>query len=427
MDPRELIRLAQADELAGDRAGAAEKLRRAAKGYRDAGKSARAEQLERHAERLEGASSESGGDTPVQPERSGAESKAQNAPDVLMATRSSEQRSGHEGDADPSTPDLRSYAQGERKWPGSDEASARELDPFTQRAPSRADPSQRAWCSFCCRPDEEVGPLIASPTGAFICRGCAVEGLGLLGASTPEPVARQASAPATLAAEPVVRPAGVPSAPVPEPVARPPSLLETQQRTFEQLVLAVRAGRKRILVIGPEASGKSELLGALETFGLGARIPGAAVLDPPESPLLLIDGLRHLGMAGREQAAEALAGRAFVLCVRGELPEAALRIQSGEQRRPLYTTAELRLATGSQIPVALLEGVEVALWLPPLDAAALRELATRVLAAKSRRAEDALIARLVDEAVRSGRGAHELVALIHRLPSGASRLAPEEP
>jgi hypothetical protein len=73
-----------------------------------------------------------------------------------------------------------------------------------------------------------------------------------------------------------------------------------------------------------------------------------------------------------------------------------------------------------------LERVELALSLPPLDRAALRELAPRVLAAGSRRADEGLIDRLVEEAVRSGRGAHELVALIRRLPSGESRLAPEE-
>ena len=51
---------------------------------------------------------------PVHPERSGAESKGQSSPDVLIGTRRSASPSGHLVDSDPSTPDRRSYAQGER-------------------------------------------------------------------------------------------------------------------------------------------------------------------------------------------------------------------------------------------------------------------------------------------------------------------------
>ena len=53
--------------------------------------------------------------------------------------------------------------------------------PLVERVPVLADPEQRAWCSFCCRPDAEVGRLVAGPAGAFVCRACVELSLGLLG------------------------------------------------------------------------------------------------------------------------------------------------------------------------------------------------------------------------------------------------------
>ena len=44
--------------------------------------------------------------------------------------------------------------------------------PLVERVPVLADPEQKAWCSFCCRPDAEVGRLVAGPAGAFVCRAC---------------------------------------------------------------------------------------------------------------------------------------------------------------------------------------------------------------------------------------------------------------
>jgi len=47
--------------------------------------------------------------------------------------------------------------------------------------PVLADPAQAAWCSFCCRPGQEVGSLVAGPAGAYICRGCVERAQALLG------------------------------------------------------------------------------------------------------------------------------------------------------------------------------------------------------------------------------------------------------
>ena len=52
--------------------------------------------------------------------------------------------------------------------------------PFLERVPVLADPGQAAWCSFCCRPGQEVGSLVAGPAGAYICQGCVRRATALL-------------------------------------------------------------------------------------------------------------------------------------------------------------------------------------------------------------------------------------------------------
>lgn len=52
--------------------------------------------------------------------------------------------------------------------------------PFPERLPVLADASQPAWCSFCCRPNAEVGSLVAGPVGAFICFACTERAVRLL-------------------------------------------------------------------------------------------------------------------------------------------------------------------------------------------------------------------------------------------------------
>src|SRR5215472_574247 len=121
-DVREYLRAAQAAEIRGDTVRAIELLRTAAAAYQRAGNHPRAEQMLRHAQRLE---------------------------------------------ARPA------------KTPQS-------VDPeFAERGPTLADPAQAAWCSFCCRPRDEVGPLVAGPAGAFICTACASQASSLLAARAP--------------------------------------------------------------------------------------------------------------------------------------------------------------------------------------------------------------------------------------------------
>ncbi len=53
-------------------------------------------------------------------------------------------------------------------------------EPLVEREPTLADPQAELWCSFCCRPQAEVGRLVAAPTGSFICASCVQKSLALL-------------------------------------------------------------------------------------------------------------------------------------------------------------------------------------------------------------------------------------------------------
>lgn len=126
---RELVKQAQAAEVSGERARAADLLVRAAELSLEQGQAGRGAALLRHASRL-------------QPERAGLLERA----DQL------------EQGAPPAEPALA----------------------VPERGPSRADPAVEAWCSFCCRPGAEVGPLVAGPAGAFVCGPCVGSAAALL-------------------------------------------------------------------------------------------------------------------------------------------------------------------------------------------------------------------------------------------------------
>ena len=71
-----------------------------------------------------------------------------------------------------------------------------------QRGPAAADPSVDCWCSFCCRPKDEVGPMVAGPAGAFICASCLVAAVRIAELRTSRSSAAGAAAPPSPAAAP---------------------------------------------------------------------------------------------------------------------------------------------------------------------------------------------------------------------------------
>jgi hypothetical protein len=131
-DVREYLQAAQAAEIRGDNARAVYLLQKAAELYENAGNRQRSEQMLRHISRLQAA--------PPKPARE-METVAPLAP---------------------------------QRQPRPSQ--------LVQRGPTLADPGIDAGCSFCGRPAKELGPLIAGPAGAYICRACAEDALQLLGA-----------------------------------------------------------------------------------------------------------------------------------------------------------------------------------------------------------------------------------------------------
>lgn len=138
-DIRELIRQAQAAEIAGELPQAAALLADAAREHLEAGEGGRAASLLRHSLRL-------------QPDR----------------------------------PDVEALLEQAEAMPAGG-PPRRELEVPPQRGPTLADPAIDAWCSFCCRPKSEVGRLVAGPAGAYVCGRCVGAAGELLAVPVPLP------------------------------------------------------------------------------------------------------------------------------------------------------------------------------------------------------------------------------------------------
>jgi hypothetical protein len=229
---------------------------------------------------------------------------------------------------------------------------------FEERSAVLAPPSLDAWCSFCCRPKREVGPLVAGPTGTFICASCTDTARALLDG---------AQAPATASG-------GSPSHSGEADESK--AVLRHQLAAWKSVC---RADAKVALLLGPEGSGRTTLLAALAS-------PGVLTLDLTAPLSALPDAPR------------------VVIGVRAELPVAPLTVAG----RPVYDTATLVAACGSWVPEPVLARVDAVGVLPPFDAGALQELAFVLGCSEG---ADGLAAL----AMKSRRPAQELRALIARL------------
>jgi len=386
-DIREYIRAAQAAEIRGDKSQAIQLLKQAAKLYESAGNRGRSLQMLRHATRLESDGAEVGESLRDPPRAS---------PGALSIVP---QSTGPHPDA-----------------PNRKAALAKQL---ADRGPTLADPAADAWCSFCCRPRAEVGALVAGPAGAFVCAGCLRHATRLLGREEP------ALGPAIALA----RPSAAPSAPVPAIGGAARVEFFDPYGVIPKLVDAMREGAKLVLLLGLPGSGKTACLRALEARGLGAYLAGGDSLPERLEGVLLVDGEDGMDekVAQRFAAAVRSSGRC-VLAVRGEVPTAKLSIRGERASRSLYTTRELLSACGARLPVELLELANRVLALES-SAGHLAEIARRLAAARvpALTLSAELIAAVASEALRSGRGGHEVKALIDRLPDGAWTLAAVSP
>ena len=362
---RSLLAAAQSAEVKGEMTEAARLLREAAAFYRDHQSVTRAMQMLRHARRLEGA------EDPGPPLDGFAPREMMGEDDAF---------DGPAGHVDWSNEET-----GDEVFGFGDESGDAEPDPAIaerarepfERVLALAGPALNAWCSFCCRPSAETGDLVEGPANAYLCANCAGTTLGLLSDGSS---VKAGAAPSPKAAH--------------GDKADPGFWLPSQRATLEQIRL-----RKPLLslIIGVEGAGKTEVLRAL------AR--SVSVLDAGEEPVG--DGVK-----------------ATVIAVRGALPAPSLVLQGEHGSEPIYDTDALLQVTGGKLPGALLSKVDAVFELTAPDAAALTALAIGLLGRRGITLPDTTLAQVVSLALKSGRSAHELVALVARIPAGRYQTAP---
>lgn len=266
---------------------------------------------------------------------------------------------------------------------------------IVERGPSLADPALDAWCSFCCRPRAEVGELVAGPAGAFICAGCSGESSGMLG--------------------------GAPSA---APVAAPssPATLVGQEAAQALLERALSAPAARVLLLGPEGSGKSTWVRS--QVHAGRAVLGAA--DSPVAPragaLLVFEDVDRLTPEVHAALASWLAANPacrVLLTARGEAPAPLLTLREGSLQLPVYGPEALAAATAGALPASLLQAVGPVVCLARPDAALLEAVARAWrLANPQVQLPEAALPVLARAAAASAGAGHSLAALLARVVPG---------
>lgn len=382
---REYIRAAQQAELRGDKPQAVELLKKAAMLVRSGGNFQRAIQLLRHAQRLDG----------NQPELLDEIRRLEWLPDkpFLRAVDA-------EHEAEEALAPLRALEESDRR--------------MVDRGPTLSDPELAAWCSFCCRPRTDIGDLVAGPAGAFICATCIRESARLLNLdSAPVPLRLAVPGPPPAAPAPEAAPAKAAEAPE----------LVGQREAVDLVQRGLDLGMGWILVIGPEGSGKTAFLRALERRGAGRYLATPASLaEPWGDERLLVDGLDAASRGDQQILTDAMGRvRRAVIAVRGAALPPPLVIGSDAGELPVYSTRDLLLACGEALPPAVAEKIQLAAPFRAPSPEELVEIARRLLVARASELDlsDDLLAALAAEAARSPRGAHELRALLDRIPPGS--------
>lgn len=350
-DIRNLLARAQESETRGNKAEAAEWLRKAAAWYRDRQQLRRAAQMLRQARRVEGIDDEED----LAPAVSLPEDDA--APLPMKAVEEVE-------------------TDGDQFGFGEDFAGDAGRVLVEKRTPQLADPSSDAWCSFCCRPKDEVGPLVQGPAGAFICAGCTALSASLRGAQVSAAPREEKILLQALGFE-----------------------LPAQRRARERFL---RHRARLALVVGPAGSGKSAFLSSVahadhRVFDASARVDESEVLSWLEG-----------------------AGRSVSLVLTSAAPTPVLVLEGEHGPEPLHDTATL-VASLPAVPASLAQRIDAVHAFEAPDDAALLGLARHLAQQRKLEAPDAVLARIVELAQKARRGAHELVTLLARIPPGTYR------
>jgi len=145
-----------------------------------------------------------------------------------------------------------------------------------------------------------------------------------------------------------------------------------------------------------------------------------------------VDGLDAAARADAQILIDAL-GRVprAVIAVRGAGLPPPLVIGSDAGELPVCSTRDLLAACGEALPLAVAERIQLAAAFRAPSVEELEEIARRLLGARASELDlsEDLLAALAAEAARSPRGAHELKALLDRIPAGSwsLRSAPAAP
>jgi hypothetical protein len=193
---------------------------------------------------------------------------------------------------------------------------------------------------------------------------------------------------------------------------------QPQREAISTLRDAVKERAVPALLIGPEGSGKTACLRALEDEGLGRY---AEAIDDASigRGALLLDGTERLSIAALQQLASALRANPFpcILAARGVLPP-AMQLSDCDRRFALHSTQELAQGTGGRVPHELLRCVRTVVSLPALTVEELARIGKQLFEQRGVAASSELAALIGAEAFKSGDGGHEVRALVDRVPDG---------
>jgi len=181
------------------------------------------------------------------------------------------------------------------------------------------------------------------------------------------------------------------------------------------------------MIIGPEGTGKTEFLSHLEASGLGTRLEPSDLAGSLPEGRVFIDAAERLDRGAQDRILRSLfneAKRQIFLACRGKAPKTKLTLRSSSVELPLYSTSALAKAVDGKFEAQLLERVEVVSVFAALAVAELAQIARVMIAERSKQLSltDKAILALAKGAATSGRGGHELQALIRRVPAGGWNL-----